>query len=82
MKYGQSEFALTRATKQLWDNKPASFTYQPRDIEIFKDRRPEKDVPKVLRPVSVPKAYGKRRTKANAHFQRDRIMAVIEMNIN
>ena len=74
MKYGQSEFALTRATKQLWDNKPASFTYQPRDIEIFKDRRPEKDVPKVLRPVSVPK-----RAK---HFQKDRIMAVIGMNIN
>ena len=74
MKYGQSEFALTRATKELWDNKPAIFTYQPRDIEIFRDRRPEKDVPKVLRPVSVPK-----RVK---HFQKDRIMAVIEMNIN
>ena len=73
MKYGQSEFALTRATKQLWDNKPASFTYQPRDIEIFKDRRPEKDVPKF-----VPRKI----EKANAYFQRDRIMAVIRMNIN
>ena len=36
MKYGQSEFALTRATKELWGNKPASFTYPPRDIELHK----------------------------------------------
>ncbi len=71
MKYGQSEFALTRATKELWDKKPANFTYQPRDIEIFKSRRPEKAVPKF-----VPRKI----KKANAYFQKDRIMAVIGMN--
>ena len=76
MKYGQSEFALTRATKELWDNKPASFTYQPRDLVeqpyVKHDNRPVKRY--------VKTGYGARKTKANAYFQKDRIEAVIGMN--
>ena len=69
------ELGLTKHTRALLAARPKDFVYPPRDLDqpyVKADNRPVKRY--------VKTGYGARRTKANAYFQKDRIMAVIGMN--